>query len=231
MIRALVAFIFAICLLLCRTASDAAVSLVQVQCSTSSPVVLATAPTNGNIVMGVAGNGASLVGAAFTDSNSVSYMQEEALGNRGGYLGLWDGVVTGSPTATYTFSVGTGTQTYCVYEISGATLTGAQYVNAANSGTRSMGITVPSNAANDFLLFASIDYQNPMGAAYLSPSTLTVDYPSYTYVFSGHAIASSSASNVFSINIVSTDLAVVFGARYTAVAAGLGSGFIGSSLL
>jgi len=117
----------------CASGADAAPAIAQQVCSTSvgtGAVVFSSAPTNGNVV---AVEIASDSPITMTDSNGASYNVSSTTGTAlNSNVILIDGLVSGSPTATYTLSQNATRTNWCAYELSGVGYPGTyQNVRAA----------------------------------------------------------------------------------------------------
>jgi len=161
-------------------------------CVNSGVVSFASAPTNGDIVIGTEIAGLTLSGATMKDSNSVSYTQEISTGTTSAFVGLWDAIVSGSPTASYTFSA--STSGHCIYDITGIVNPPGTYQSnstASLSGT-TMVLTIPGVKAGDAMLCGATSVGSAVTIA-SNNGTVTADFSSGVTKM-GHWIATSTTS-------------------------------------
>lgn len=161
--------------LACSPAALANVAQAHVAaCATAnSSCTDAGTPANGNLVSVIISNTAAIGSVTVKDSNSVSLTEHQPSLNcvTGNVLcvAVFDYIVSGSPTATYTIA-GTAGSVTCggtIAEFSGATTAGAQY--AANNAT-----TVASAGALFTTITTLVAHDGEVGGANVVSQTGTM---------------------------------------------------------
>lgn len=183
----------------------------------------AGAPANGSRVVIVAGSESNGAGTpAPHDSNSVSLTPQLSVFNGGGaWTGLWDYVVSGTPTAAFALSQSGGSFWYFLYNISGAN-GGAEYTSN-NSGSL-VGTTLVSTIADvtngDALISAAWDDGGNASALVISNGSNTSDGSFGGILLARHSLATSTASTTATLTAASADPVSMIFARYFATVAG-----------
>jgi hypothetical protein len=173
-------------------------------------VALPANPTNGNLVVGMESNGTTLAAATFTDSNSVAYTQESNSGVTSAFMALWDNVVAGSPTKTYTLSVASNA---CVYELSSVSAGTFQTASSASNPGTTITATIPGVTIGSPLICGVRDTAGGATAITTNNGTLTADIASGFNRW-GHVLATATASTTCTATVSATDNVVLTFAYY-----------------
>lgn len=204
-------------LLACSTQAFASVSLQQaVTCGVPAlTLALGSSPTNGHIVTGNATDTSfTLVAGTMLDSNSVSYTNQEA--QTAGSIAsgaIWDKVVSGSPTATYTFN--TASSEVCLYEIAGAAYPGTYtFTNTASSGTTVVA-TLSGVRNGDLLICGGANANGDSSGLAISNGSNVADHTS-AYSPHTHSFATSTASSTCTMTTTAGGGVIVVFQDYTA---------------
>lgn len=214
---------FAVVALSLATASAAPTFVQTPACGTSATtIVFGVGPTNGNIVSGVSINNQTF--SLFTDSNAVSYPTQTSTtttsGGQSAWSSIFDNVVAGSPTATYTFSQ---SGVNCAYEIAGSALPATYANNSTLNSTGTLVATIAGVKAGDLLICGVWGGNGSTTSVAVSNGTYTSDQTAFSQFFIGHATATSTASTTCTAQVTATFGALVVFADYTAAAAGSGA--------
>lgn len=187
-------------------------SIVQGNCSFTSPVSLGSySPGNGHILVGLATSAFGLTGQAMTDSNSASYTQEQEVGqpSNGQSLAVWDGTVSGSPTATVAFASGNYA---CVYELANIGTPGTPFsaTTASSSGatyTKSISVTAGDLIVGD--VYSS-------NSETTSVSNGSIAYPTGSGGGNFHVLAATTGTETITVTTTSGSKVDVIGIDYSA---------------
>lgn len=197
--------------LFCVVPASAAPALVQSKdCAGGSGTCSFTStPANGNVVAAVlTSGGAGLPSVTVKDSNSVFLTQRtisSTCAGNGHCAAVYDYVVSGSPSATYTIS---DTNEYSIdfYEISGTNGVGAS-ASYAQNGTTNSGATLTATlgvgvSANDIQLCGGLVGSATTQTITFSNGTTTTDRAD-SNVAIGHATASLTLSSTCTMGALS----------------------------
>lgn len=158
------------------------------------PPQLASAPSNGNVVVALTMNFAN--GAnTMTDSNSFALTNETGANDGVNQLNTFDYIAFGSPTATYANAIGTSVTG--MYEISNAIAPGRHYVenSTASAGATLVAPAFTAGVGDKVVCFV----YSATGVSALASGnvTFTLDQtggPSNFYQYSGTAVAAVSTT-------------------------------------
>lgn len=150
----------------------------------------------------------TLVAATFKDSNAVSYAQEILQADPGPvvWAAEWDKIVSGTPNATFSWSV---TATNCVFDVSGVALPGTYAQNNTASIGATLTLTLASVHAGDAIICTS-RLNTAVGSATLASSNgaLTADQ-AFAQAGTAHGLATATASTTITLTPGATGVAAV----------------------
>lgn len=220
MMRALVAFIFAICILIDASGVSAAMpSVRQVICGLGvTSLTFPSTVVNGNTIVATAGAFGSVSGITFKDSNLQAYAQEPSsvisIGSGGQQISnaFWNGSISGSPGTTFTFSSGSsGPGQSCAYELTG-TLNSGTFGTNSIAGPGSISAIVASVVANDILICQNMTNSGGSSISFSPAISQTQDTQNYGVIV--HGITGSTTSTSCTSTSAGSPQTVSFG-RYT----------------
>jgi hypothetical protein len=207
--------------------ASASVSQVSATCPSALTLALPSPPMNGDIVAGFGASVTNQSGVTMKDSNAVSYTQSVLIGSDP-YGALWDKVVSGSPTATYTWSQ---MHTNCLIDIHGAVYPGT-YNSVANGSTGStQTLTIPGVSAGDVVtcLVSSEVNGGLSGLSSNNGAVTLVVANAFTYV--GYTTATSTTSTTFTASMsTGRNIAMVMADYGSAPYIYQGQGMVGDAI-
>ncbi len=204
----------------------AAPTIVQKICGIPSTTLsFGVAPSNGNIVT-VTETGVPGGGVGVRDSNVVSLTYRSLMAGGAQGTQIQDYTVSGSPTATYTFTGTPLPSEACMYELSGVAIPGAYTPQFGGSAVFTQTLTLTGVVSGDIQICVANTYGTLSSLTMANGGAVNDAFFGVSGIGFAHATATSTASST----CVSTSTA--FGnattyADYPAPQAS--SGFIGSS--